>query len=333
MITLQQPPGTPAERKSGPILVTGPWRSGTTWVGRMTAQAPGIKYIHEPFSKFNQHGYGIKLDEQFVYITDEEKELFYPSIKRVLEFLPRFGRININYLQLEALEKKKAHQWLLYWLLHSLFKVNQTIQTVRGVRPLVKDPNALMSAPWLNKTFDMNTIVMVRHPAAFVSSMKRLNWGFDFNYFSHQKKLMRHLLADYNFEIDTFSQVGHLPFTIDGSILLWNIFHSVILKYRETYKNWLFLRHEDVAKDSMKQFKMIYRYLNLPYTARAKQIIQAFSGDHNKAEPDNMDVFDVRRNSRQSIKNWKLRLTHKEITRIYDDTKDIAAHFYNDSDW
>ena len=33
-----------------PILVTGAHRSGTTWVGKMLALAPGIGYVHEPFS-------------------------------------------------------------------------------------------------------------------------------------------------------------------------------------------------------------------------------------------------------------------------------------------
>ena len=38
-------------RVSGkPILVTGAHRSGTTWVGKMLALAPGVAYLHEPFS-------------------------------------------------------------------------------------------------------------------------------------------------------------------------------------------------------------------------------------------------------------------------------------------
>ena len=33
-----------------PILVTGAHRSGTTWVGKMLALAPGVAYVHEPFN-------------------------------------------------------------------------------------------------------------------------------------------------------------------------------------------------------------------------------------------------------------------------------------------
>lgn len=41
-------------------------------------------------------------------------------------------------------------------------------------RPLVKDPFALFSAEWFADNFDAEVIVIVRHPAAVVSSIKRL---------------------------------------------------------------------------------------------------------------------------------------------------------------
>ena len=39
-----------------PILVTGAHRSGTTWVGKMLALAPGVGYVHEPFSPLTRPG-------------------------------------------------------------------------------------------------------------------------------------------------------------------------------------------------------------------------------------------------------------------------------------
>ena len=37
-----------------PILVTGAHRSGTTWVGKMLALAPGVAYVHEPFNPLHR---------------------------------------------------------------------------------------------------------------------------------------------------------------------------------------------------------------------------------------------------------------------------------------
>ena len=48
---------TAAVRVSGkPILVTGAHRSGTTWAGKMLVLAPGVAYLHEPFSPHTSNG-------------------------------------------------------------------------------------------------------------------------------------------------------------------------------------------------------------------------------------------------------------------------------------
>ncbi len=41
-----------------------------------------------------------------------------------------------------------------------------------GARPLLKDPIAVLSAPWLERTFGMQVVFSVRHPAAFAASLK-----------------------------------------------------------------------------------------------------------------------------------------------------------------
>jgi hypothetical protein len=112
-----------------------------------------------------------------------------------------------------------------------------------------------------------------------------MQWAFDFKNFSRHKKMVQNLLKDFESEIDAFYQFENLPYTLDSSTLLWNILHRV--KFRETCKDRLFMRHEDVAAEPVEQFKIIYRYLNLPFTPRAEPKILAFSGDHNKAEPYN----------------------------------------------
>ncbi len=37
-----------------------------------------------------------------------------------------------------------------------------------------------MSAEWLAKTYNINVVVLIRHPAAYIYSMKRMKWGFNF---------------------------------------------------------------------------------------------------------------------------------------------------------
>ena len=45
---------------------------------------------------------------------------------------------------------------------------------------LLKDPIALLSAPWLARRFGYRPLVVVRHPAGFVSSLVRVGWRVRF---------------------------------------------------------------------------------------------------------------------------------------------------------
>src|SRR5699024_11082686 len=66
------------------------------------------------------------------------------------------------------------------------FKYNPRIK-----KYLIKDPIACMSSEWLHNRFDMEVVIVIRHPAAFVASLKRLNWDFDLNELICQEELMQ----------------------------------------------------------------------------------------------------------------------------------------------
>jgi len=71
-----------------PILITGSHRSGTTWVGRMLAEAPSVFYIHEPFSVTDPPSRGIcnaEFKHWFTYITPENESYYYEAIKNTIK--------------------------------------------------------------------------------------------------------------------------------------------------------------------------------------------------------------------------------------------------------
>ncbi|MFL5942100.1 MAG: hypothetical protein ACJ75L_02390 [Gaiellaceae bacterium] len=70
-----------------PILVTGAHRSGTTWVGRMLAFAPGVTYIHEPFNPRTPAGISsAPFDRYFAVVTAENEDRYLPGLERTLAF-------------------------------------------------------------------------------------------------------------------------------------------------------------------------------------------------------------------------------------------------------
>lgn len=48
---------------------------------------------------------------------------------------------------------------------------------------------------------------------------------------------------------------------------------------------------------------------------------------------DPVDSYSIKRNSKDNILNWKTRLTHEEIQRIRNKTKDIYPEYYTDEEW
>src|SRR6202049_1714797 len=197
------------------ILVTGSPRSGTTWVGKMIASSPAVGYIQEPFFPGRRPGIcGVTFPHPFAYVTDENGAAFYDHMKATLSFQFQYGAA------LAALKTPRDAAIMLKYGTEFHFS------RARRAIPLVKDPVAVFSAEWLAKRFDMNVIVMIRHPAAFACSIRRLNWRHDFSNLLHQPLLMRDHLYPYEAEIMAF--VKSERDILDQAALLWKLIYAMV---------------------------------------------------------------------------------------------------------
>jgi len=253
----------------------------------------------------------------FRYISAENQDDYYPALNRVFQYEYPFCR---NILRAGTL--KNAARITRTQGLSLLHKVNND-------RPLIKDPIAIFSAEWLHATFGMNVLVLIRHPAAFCSSLKIKNWKFDFNNLLQQPLLMDKYL--YPFEEAIIEYAENNRTIIEQATLLWNCIHHVISIYKEKYPGWLFIRHEDLSIDPVNQFHLIFKTFDLEFTAKVKNKIHESSGAHNPVEQLQKSPF--KRNSKENIRNWKRRLTKEEIYLIRNKTARIAGLFYTEYEW
>jgi len=303
-----------------PVLITGSHRSGTTWVGRMIAQSPKVAYIHEPFSVSDAPGKGIcntKFKYWFTYVTDDNDKKYYQPVKDTLTF---------KYNVIAALKTVRNVS-----MVKQLWQEYRQFARYRhaGSIPLLKDPIAFFSAEWLQKKFAMNIIVLIRHPAAFVSSIKKLNWSHPFSHFLAQDLLMKNILFPFREEIAHYADSQ--PSIIDQGILLWRIIHHTILRYQQQHTDWLFMRHEDLSREPLAHFAKIFQYINLDMTAEVIKRIEEYSGTENP--PDTDFAYTLKRNSQLNIWNWKKRLTPSEIVYIRNHVEEVSKYFYSDADW
>jgi sulfotransferase family protein len=300
-----------------PVLVTGSHRSGSTFVGKMLSLSPSLGYIREPFSVVHRRGVlDVPFPRWFPYICPENEDPYLRPVEEMLEF--RFkGAAALRTARTPrdiALAVHDAREFARF--------------RRRGARPLLKDPIAVFSAGWLADTFGAQPVVLIRHPAAFASSLMKYGWTHPFDDFLQQPLLMRDLLSPFSDQIAAFARTQE-PI-IDQAILLWMLIHHAVLRYRDTRPTWRSFRHEDLARDPLGQFGEMFAYLQVAFGDREREGILAATDPSN---PSEAAAGAIKRDSRSAAVSWKTRLSQQEIDHIREGTREIAGEFYSDDEW
>ncbi|WP_334049576.1 sulfotransferase [Alteromonas gracilis] len=304
---------------SRPILITGSHRSGTTWVGNCIAASKDVLYIQEPFNiEHTPLGYKNPFRNWFQHINELNENEFATELDKLILKKPEIS----DYIYKNKGFKSNTKALLGY--------LKAKGKQLTNARPLLKDPIAFFSAEWINSRYQSQNIVVIRHPAAFISSLKLKNWQFDFNDFCNQPSLMNRYLSTFESEIIESAKNNNLDI-IDIGILLWNCIHHTILSYQDKYPNWIYITHEQLSTSPVQEFEKIYDRLELEFTKKCQNTIKLSSGQHNPKEQIENNEFV--RNSAENIYNWKSRLSKDEIARIKVGTGKIASFFYDKSQW
>ena len=297
------------------ILVTGSHRSGTTWVGKTIAQHSNVQYIQEPFNVNHPNaGFKFKSEVWFEhYFSSERKD----EIKFAFDSM--FGAGSLGKAQLRISDVKSAPKSLFLFLAHYINCLTHPM------RLLVKDPLALFSAGWLYEEYDLDVICMIRSPVAFVGSLKKAGWDFDFDNLLKQELLMKNLLTPFSDDIRKQKE-GHGDI-VDRASLLWNILHYAILEYKQQYPSWLFVKYEDIAGNPVKGFDEIFDHLGLDVDRNITAYIKKFTSQDIPIKRSS-SLYSPR-DSKLCLDTWKQRLTNEEIDRVNCYTKDIASQLYD----
>ena len=163
------------------ILVTGANRSGTTWVGKMLSCSNRLLQVWEAFNFLMPPESKIAganpFSRQYHYILESET----PTVK---------GYINRRILSSAYMTNKPNNSKF-----RLLFKIFGTFNNLLSLKMntqqiLFKDPIALLSAEWLVREYQAQVVVLIRHPAAYVNSIKRVNWDMSLDEFLPQSEFL-----------------------------------------------------------------------------------------------------------------------------------------------
>jgi hypothetical protein len=300
-----------------PILVTGIHRSGTTWVGKMLSASNDVAYISEPLNVHHRPGIlFVPTKHWYTYISNENQSLYFQAFQDTIRF--------------------RYHPWLEIKSLRSIKDFGRMFRdigrTLKGrifrTRPLLKDPFAVFSAPWFAHRLGCQVVIVVRHPLAFVSSLKRLNWEFDFQDLLDQPLLMQDHLEPFRDEMQAFPKD-----TIAQGSVLWRMVYTVVNRFRYTYPEFILVRHEDLSRRPEETFQKLYESVGLEYTNRVRKVVVNSSHLGNPDELSSQRIHAVKLDSQANLSNWKNRLSKQDVIQIRRLTFDMASEFYPEDTW
>lgn len=284
-----------------PILVTGSHRSGSTWVASMLNLSSGSLMVNEPF---NVGGYALDglATRWFTYAPALPQNEARNAFSKVVE-----GKTN------EVFSRRKIQHW---------------IPATRRGRLVIKDPIACLSSEWLANEFDLEMVVLVRHPAAFAASLKRLNLTFPFSHFLEQQVLLDEYLAPYQNEIEDTPE--HIT---AQAALLWKCLYTVLFDYVDRNPGWIVRTHEEISLSPISKLRELYEILGLKWTPSVERRIRQQTGEKNPVAAPEGVLHQMRRDSTSNVDLWRSSLSAKEIEHIYNVTYGLARRYYSEDDW
>lgn len=293
-----------------PLLVTGSHRSGTTWIGEVLALTPAFEYIFEPFNPDMQPSWlRHPVTQPYLYITSATEEQFSDiasSIQRAMDF--RFP--------LAAAFKSRKFVRAPRFALTNTFHGWRARQ--RHARPLLKDPLALLSAPWIADTFEAQILVTVRHPGAFAVSLMDKGWEFDFSSFVKQEDL---ITGPYSASAKEITAAARRPPPIlDQAALLWRCLYGFVADNLERRKDTVIVRHEEVMKDPLQAFGRLFSALGVE---QPEALPRALNGHAKRS----------RLTVASDTDRWKARLTENEKARMRQVLGPMDGWLYGETSW
>jgi len=301
-----------------PILVTGAHRSGTTWAGKMLAADADTAYISEPLNVLHRPGvFSMKIDRWYQYICGENETDYLRAYEHLLEY---------DYFLWDEIRSIRSRKDFLRMGRDFLIFYNAL---ERGQRALLKDPFAVFSVPWFADRLNCKIVFTVRHPAAFASSLQRLNWRFDFKDLLDQPLLLRDHLSLFREPMHSIPADD----VIAQAALLWKMIYSAVHKFCDEHSDWILLQHEEYSLDPVNKFRELYSRLGLDFTTRVEKEILKSSSSENPTELSLKRTHSIKMDSAGSIKNWRKRLSEEDIKKIREMTEGVAEYYYSNEDW
>lgn len=302
------------------VFVTGKIRGGTTFVGKMLSISKEVDYIHEPFNV----GCGMPgMKQRWQYVTPG---LDTPEMQELHRAASRLFTYDFS-LRNSSFKRDPLGRQLIKSVLGSRGPFHLRLAKLNPFHrhAVIKDPTATLLTEYLYVHFGVKPVIVVRHPTAFIGSLKRVGW-----WPSVAKVLRQHRLVEDHFA--TEQEFCHMDWEgpVEQAAAHWRLINKVILEQRKRYPAWQVVRLEDLSRNPIASFKRLYEDLSLPWSAAIGRRIKKWTQAWGKSEPKGNRVQDLRRDSAKIFKLRRDALSPEERRKVFEITRDVALEYYTE---
>jgi hypothetical protein len=308
------------------VLVTGIPRAGTSWVGRMIDASGQFIYINEPMSPHHPPGGSpgvlrAPVPHRFQYISAANEHTYLEPFRDTLALRYSYrAELAVNRSSGDLLRLAQRSAAMRYGRL-------------RRRSALIDDPFAVLSSEWFARRLGCRVVIVVRHPAAWISSRLKLGWRTDFGALLAQPLLMEDWLGRYRAAMEELRGTDD---AIAEGALLWRMVHDVVDRVRARNPELRVVRHEDLSIEPVAGFRAVYEALDLQYTPEIERTVRAGTsgGGRERRVAWTLTKGGLARtafrplDSRANATKYRSALTAEEIDRIWALTGDVAQRFY-----
>lgn len=249
------------------IIITGSARSGTSWLSEIIARQFRYRMLFEPDHEFNTPQ-GILIADQWLRSKTESPEA-HRYLKKVFA-----NRVDNDWIAQISNRKYKMHLW-------PFIPKKYVIKFVR----------ANLSAKYLNETFQIPVLHIIRNPYNVLASQQRVKfpWLYDLKYFKKQADLVELVQQRFNFDINKTDSYNNLEILT----IRWCLENVLPLQVFEPYPyKHRIVRHEDL-RSNLSLFLDICKEFDLkPLDNIEKEYTRPSSKTHPRSsiiDPTNKD--------------------------------------------
>ncbi len=292
-----------------PILIVGLPRSGTTWTMRALSSGPATAALGEPDNedKFPasihaKHGLG-----RYPVLGADEVS---PPYRRLWEWIiqgaPEDGRARLARHLLGPGAVNRIHEGRrdpVTWLAGMVARSPRAPgPPTDGPRWVIKSIHAQLATEWLAEAFDVEMLILLRHPANVLASWLELNLKDARNSTLETRPEIRaRYLEPWGVPLPGPDPVERISWRI-------GLLVAALEDARARHPEWHVRHHEELCTDPVAEFQKLYTELGLDWRDDSAEFLE----DHNTPGSG----FVVKRVASELSDSWQHRLDDGQLATL-----------------